>query len=239
MRVQQRFIEPFEKGEWKAIAEKDLLNIPKDVEIIEFVDSLAQQVEIEKMVERLENLKQTSGFNPNKTKEKNKIDMEIENLLLKQKPVGSKIRFTVKNLDSNTMYEFRTMFFNGAGGSVFSLPSHRAKTNEASLPNICEKPVLLDVQKTYALFEIKIPFEGGSTVHSIHFEILNIDDNVASRKEVFQRGKNDLKTMQCCVKNLRLQCSYIFRCKAESYVGIGGFSEWTEEIKLSVVDTKK
>jgi hypothetical protein len=91
MQVQQRFVEAFEKGDWTAVAiattenkNSPFLMIPKDVEVLEFVDVEKQQLEIEKMVLKLEMLKKSSGFNLNKTKEKNKIDAEIENLLLKQ-----------------------------------------------------------------------------------------------------------------------------------------------------------
>jgi hypothetical protein len=84
MQVQQRFVEAFEKGDWTGVAiattenkNSPFLMIPKDVEVLEFVDVEKQQLEIEKMVLKLEMLKKSSGFNLNKTKEKIKLMQKL------------------------------------------------------------------------------------------------------------------------------------------------------------------
>jgi hypothetical protein len=84
MHVEQRFIDPFQIGEWERPAEgKHTLRIPQDVEVVEAVDYEQQQREMEEMVAQLEMLKSSSGFNPYGN-DGHKIDKEIQDLIEKQ-----------------------------------------------------------------------------------------------------------------------------------------------------------
>ena len=83
MEVEQRFIDPFQIGEWEHPIGLFTYKIPEDVEIVEAVDYEQQQVDIEEMVAKLETLKSASGFNPY-SNDAHKIDKEIEELIEKQ-----------------------------------------------------------------------------------------------------------------------------------------------------------
>ncbi len=82
MLVEQRYIEPFQLGDWEPPSRWRYL-IPRDVEVVEFVDPAAQQEQVEAMVAQLELLKASAGFNPH-NKGNKKIDEEIQSLVEKQ-----------------------------------------------------------------------------------------------------------------------------------------------------------
>jgi hypothetical protein len=88
------------------------------------------------------------------------------------------------------------------------------------------------MQNSHVLFEVKIPIEGGSPVHTITIEAIDLDNDNASIIQHFKRTQNDFTFMQCFFKDLKASKSYVFRCRVESFVGFGKFSVWTEEIKL-------
>lgn len=83
MQIEQRFIDPFQIGDWSNPWNHSTRKIPGEVEIVEAVDFEQQQREIEEMVEQLELLKASSGFNPYGN-DGHKIDKQIQSMLEKQ-----------------------------------------------------------------------------------------------------------------------------------------------------------
>jgi len=203
---------------------------------VKFVDLEQQQQQMEEEVRKLQLDKASSGFNPY-GKDLKKIDSQIEEILMKQKPDGSTIRFSVSNLNPDTMYEFRVRFINAAGKSEFCLPSHRAKTNSASPPGVCGPPVVTDISFDFVQLQITVPSEGGSHIHCFEVEALNLDENSSSTSSTsthrISRNESDIsKIFVCRVSGLTPQCAYMFRCRAESAVGTSAsFSDWTAEVQ--------
>lgn len=155
---------------------------------------------------------------------------------LYQKPPGSLIQFTVSNLQQNKLYEFRVRFINEAGKSVYSQPSHRAKTNKALLPGACETPHIITKGPDFILLRVSVPTEGGSVVKMFTFEAMDLDEN-ATREVKQSRNSSDTESyIQCRVAGLKPGGSYLFRCRAESEVGLGPYSDWTAEVKLELVE---
>lgn len=167
----------------------------------------------------------------------NSLDQQIEAMILSQRPVGHRIRFTVDGLEQDAMYEIRLRFINAAGVGNFSAPSHRAKTNKAALPGGCEAPEILTIGHNYLLLELVVPvIEGGAAIRAFHIENMDLDDN---RTTVYKCLRNSsitgtgLSSMESYrMENLIPGHSYLLRCRAESAVGFGPFSPWTKEVSI-------
>lgn len=99
MQIEQRFIDPFQIGDWENPWYNSTRKIPEEVEIVEAVDYEKQQCEIEEMVAQLELLKASSGFSPHGG-DAHKIDKEIRGLIEKQvlialRPVLLTVKFWI------------------------------------------------------------------------------------------------------------------------------------------------
>lgn len=234
MLVEQRTIEPFQLGEWVSCA-KPIYRLPpaktSEVEVVEGVDPDKQQLEVEALVAKLELLKASAGFNPH-NKGNKKIDDEILSLVEKQKPPGSKIRFSVGDLTSNTLYEFRVQFVNIAGTSDYSQPSHRAKTNKAALPGDCSPPVVVRIGENFCVLEAILPTEGGARIKYLNVEVVDLDGDGVRIERLSRDNLDNDGTVTCRIPNLKPGACYIFRCQAESPVGCGVYSSFSPEIQL-------
>lgn len=82
MIVEQRFIEPFQLGEWESPS-KFSYHIPDEVEVVEYVDLDQQQIDIEMMIAKLDLMKASAGFNPY-SKANKKLNAEIEGMFEQQ-----------------------------------------------------------------------------------------------------------------------------------------------------------
>lgn len=259
--VELRTVAPFLIGEWIPAGKYDIHDATK-VEIVSYVDLQQQQEEMEQAVRDLEiaarsyergratkgqkvsNKAQqlaiqinstttvTAKSSSNKQTASSALEAEIEALILSQKPVGSRIRFTSHNLQQDTMYEARVRFFNNSGPSEYSPPSHRAKTNKAALPAACEVPIVLQLGASFILIEMKVPHEGGSPVRYFHVEDLDLDQNATNHLRCSRNELDTSDTITFRISNLMVNTSHILRCRAESAVGLGPFSPWTTEITL-------
>ncbi len=131
------------------------------------------------------------------------------------------------------MYEMRVRFVNGAGPSDYSQPSHRAKTNKASLPKQLEVPEIYNVGDNFVMLEVGIPVEGGAPIKYFILEAMSLDDN-STQVCKFTRNETDksLTKVKYRIQGLKGGDSYVFRGRAESAVGLGSFSGWTEEVKI-------
>lgn len=135
------------------------------------------------------------------------------------------------------MYEIRVRFINGAGKSEFSQPSHRAKTNKASLPETCAAPTVDKIGENYVVLAITIPPEGGAPVKHFHLDGMSLDDNSTVSVKV-TRSDSDVSGDVALYRlgGLKPGDSYVFRVKAESAVGFGSFSTWTRETQIPAPD---
>lgn len=253
MQVEKRTVAPFEIGAWTPVrcnTKRFLSNLSnlnyavgensKDVEVVAFVDIMKQQEELEEKVKGLELLKAKLGFSKDK-KTAGRLEAEIEELINSQKPHGSRIRFVVEDLLPDTMYEMRVRFVNGTGPSEFSPPSHRAKTNKASLPKQLDVPEVYNIGQNFVMLELCIPAEGGAPMKQFIVEAMSLDDN-STLVSKFTRNESDkpMTKVKHRIQGLKSGESYVFRSRAESEVGLGPFSGWTKEVKIpeeEVVET--
>eukprot|EP01032_Pedospumella_encystans_P012810 gene12810-14791_t len=237
MQIEQRFIDPFQIGDWEhTVPTPDSVrNIPDQVEVIESVDYEQQAIDIENMVRELETVKNSAGFNPY-SKDNEKIDKEIQLLIEKQKPPGSLIRFTVENLAQNRLNEFRVCFVNDAGKSEWSQPSHRAKTNKAQLPAKCATPTIHSMGPDSITLHLLVPAEGGAPIRLFCLEVMDLDANETRVIKHTRNAQDAGESLMARIPSLKPGGAFIFRARAESDVGNGEFSEWTEEVKLLIVE---
>jgi hypothetical protein len=99
------------------------------------------------------------------------------------------------------MYEIRCCFWNSSGKGEFSHPSHRAKTTKASLPEICEAPLVRNFGLNYVNLELIIPEEGGAPVRYFHIESMDLDSN-ATLNYMLTRNECDI---QASINNKKLK----------------------------------
>ncbi len=83
------------------------------------------------------------------------------------------------------------------------------------------------------MIEVTLPqTEGGSPITLVVVEAMDLDQNATT---TFQFHRNELDTeyvVQYRLNKLRPGGSFVFRARAESAVGTGPFSDWSEEINL-------
>lgn len=106
-----------------------------------------------------------------------------------------------------------------------------AKTNEAALPGTCQTPTLLKVSDTFVLLEVHVPADGGARIKYIMVEVVDMDESSVRLEKMSRDNLETDGVMHCRILNLRPRGVYIFRCRAESLVGVGQYSEFTEEVK--------
>ena len=149
------------------------------------------------------------------------------------------------------MYEVRACFSNSAGKGEFSHPSHRAKTTKASLPEMCESPLIQSVGMNYVILQLEIPEEGGAPIRHFHIESMDLDTN-ATQNFTLTRNEYDIQVakenkskgvkvpeerLSYRVEGLKVGGSYVFRVRGESDVGSGPFSVWSLEVNLLSEET--
>ena len=111
------------------------LTVVEKVDPDAFVKKLIQR-EIDEDEER------KKGYNPMKEKkERLSIAQELERI----KPEGSTYKLTVDGLEHDTVYEFKISLSNRSGESMYSDPSHRAKTNRAVPPDPATEFILTEI----------------------------------------------------------------------------------------------
>jgi hypothetical protein len=145
------------------------------------------------------------------------------------------VRFTIGGLTQNRLYEFRVQFENDAGKSVFSQPSHRAKTNKALLPGACGVPSIAAKGVDYITLSFPMPSEGGAPIRVFTLEVMDLDDNETRVVKHTRNASDEESVVRVRVPSLKPGGSFIFRVRAESEVGLGPYSEWSPEAKLELV----
>jgi len=238
MTVQKRIVEAFSKGEWGPPLH---FRIPEDVTIVEYVDIEAQQREVQMLAMKIAHEKQSLEYNPMAKKATLAPNiMTPEEELARYKPEGSKINFSLHNLDPDTVYETRVCFHNLSGVSVYSMPSHRAKTNRAEVPGQSMPPRLHQIGETSCVIILDVPGQGGAPI--VSFTVEQRDMNEGGLVKEFPYVVTDkyelLEGPHIELKELTPGSSYQFKSRAENIVGKGPFSLWCDEIELPEPDVK-
>jgi len=108
----------------------------------------------------------------------------------------------------------------------------RAKTNKALLPAKSEIPAVALIGSDFITFRVILPAPGGSPIVRCSVEAMSLEDD-SSFVTAYSLNQSVSETeIQCRVSNLIAGNAYIFRCGAESLVGKGPNSDWTDHIKL-------
>ena len=233
MTVQRRTVEPFQKGEWE---KPTTLRFPEDVEIINYIDPEEQMREAQMMAMKLAQEKAMSDYNPFK-KEKahapNVLTPEEE--LANLKPDGSRFRFKMLDCPADTVFEFRICYRNDAGISVYSPPSHRAKTNRAEVPHMSDSPKIVEALNESILVELHVPQQGGSPITEFVVEMKDISGEDGLREELYDvKDSHELahKSPQIRFKNVRPGGIYYIRSRAGNIIGLGEWSVWSDEVLM-------
>lgn len=110
----------------------------------------------------------------------------------------------------------------------------RAKTNKALLPAKSETPAVALIGTDFVTFRVTLPAPGGSPIVRCSVETMSLEDDSSfvTTYPLNQSVVSETTEMQCRVSNLVAGNTYIFRCGAESLVGKGPSSEWTEHVRL-------
>ena len=233
MTIQRRTVEPFQKGEWE---KPTVLRFPDDVEIINYIDPEEQMREAQMMAMKLAHEKAMSDYNPFK-KEKahapNVLTPEEE--LARMKPDGSRFRFKMLDCPADTVFEFRICYRNESGMSVYSPPSHRAKTNRAEVPHISDPPKIVEAYNESILVELHVPQQGGSPITEFVIEMKDISGEDGLREELYSvKDAHDLthKNPQIRFIHVRPGGIYYVRARAGNIIGLGDWSVWSDEILM-------
>lgn len=117
---------------------------------------------------------------------------------------------------------------------MYSILSYiRAKTNKASLPEKCNIPIIALIGNDFVILNIIIPASGGSPIKQFSIEAMDLTDDTTIVTTLQRNQSSDIGSeIQCRISNLKPNVIYIYRCRAESLVGNGIYSEWTSEIKI-------
>jgi hypothetical protein len=164
-------METFQTGDW-VLVEK-LYAIPGDVKIVQFVDYEKQQLELQMEEMRIAAEKKFEEYNPLKRKAKPADDKKSAGNAAannSRKLLGSRVRFRVRDLTQDTLYQFRIRFQNESGFSPYSPPSIRVKTDRADPPSQCEVPSVSGITGTSIMLHVSLPNAGGSSITLITVE---------------------------------------------------------------------
>jgi len=113
---------------------------------------------------------------------------------------------------------------------------YRAKTNKAQLPGACLKPTIHTMGADYITLHIAVPAEGGAPIKMFCIEVIDLDENETRVIKHTRNAQDSGESLNVRVPALKPGGAFIFRVRAESEVGNGEFSEWTEETRLAVVE---
>lgn len=86
------------------------------------------------------------------------------------------------------------------------------------------------------LLRVNVPSEGGSVIKMFTFEAMDLDENVTREVKQSRNSSDTESFVQCRIAGLKPGASFLFRCRAESEVGLGPYSEYTAETKLELVE---
>lgn len=100
------------------------------------------------------------------------------------------------------------------------------------MPSVCSKPIVASITSNTVVLHITVPPEGGSPVRMFTVDCIDMDENMSVLIKQSRNILDQEPVITCRVLNLKPGSAYIFRCYAESLVGSGPFSPWTEEIRL-------
>lgn len=100
------------------------------------------------------------------------------------------------------------------------------------MPDICSSPAIIEIGQKHILLEIAVPSAGGAPIKCFHLEVCNLQDNSTKAIKIPRNESDNSETMQYKLQNLSPNGYFMFRCRAESAVGMGKYSMWTGEIKL-------
>eukprot|EP00596_Hydrurales_sp_CCMP1899_P009696 CAMPEP_0119051514 /NCGR_PEP_ID=MMETSP1177-20130426/73098_1 /TAXON_ID=2985 /ORGANISM="Ochromonas sp, Strain CCMP1899" /LENGTH=1331 /DNA_ID=CAMNT_0007030729 /DNA_START=428 /DNA_END=4420 /DNA_ORIENTATION=- len=255
MEVQMRVIEAFARGPWQS---KKVFQIPSDVLILEEVDLQNIMMERQMAALKLRSGIKNGGYNPFEktrhakvvkkasagvypmvmTSEKNDKKMKT----FEEKSLeGSRISFVMEDLLSNSVYEFRVSFRNSTGGSEYSMPSRRAKTNRSNLPGTPNPPLLIDMDSYSVTLLLDLPLCGSDKILHFIVEMKDVKRNIITEEvfvynapsDIFEIGESgSSNTIHLTYKKDELISHhvYCFRSKAESLVGRGEMSDWSQDI---------
>ena len=227
MIVMSRWVQPFDKGDWTSPRS---FALPDEVEVVEWVDPDALLKHLLERQRREED-ERKAGYNPLKKK---KDALDIAAVLSAAKPEGSLVRVVIADLQPDTIYEFRVACRNKAGFSAYSNPSHRAKTNKARLPGPPVEFVITDVSETEVVFMAAWNEHGGAYIDKYSAEMLRKGPSERSFAVVWDRPEPlsaPLGPVTLSIaEHIHRATMYQFRVRAESSLGRGPFSEWTEDV---------
>ena len=229
MIVMQRWVQPFEKGDW---SHPRTFALPDDVETVEWVDPDRL---LKKLLEqqRQEEDERKAGYNPLKKK---KDALDIAAVLSAAKPDGSVVRVVIGELQPDTIYEFRVACRNAAGFSPYSNPSHRAKTNKARLPSAPAEFYISDVNEHEVALVASWTEHGGAYIDRYSAEMLRKTGGERTFAVVWDRPAPLSAPLGPVVlsiaEHIHKATIYQFRVRAESDLGRGPFSEWSEDVLI-------
>jgi hypothetical protein len=236
MQVQKRVISTFFTGQWSEPPES--FRIPQDVVVLEEVDYEEQQMRLSMEEMRCAQEAKNVEYNPLKKKSGKGGNSSSATAKKKEKPSGSKLKFKMRNLDDNVVYQFRIRFKNDADYSEYSDPSHKVKTNKAEPPSQCSPPSVarpLMAGDTSILLSLPFPSSpGGAPITSFWLEYRDVDLNITLSQGVSMQDRplGSQGSIDMLISSLRPTGFYQFRVRAENLVGPGQYSEWSDEIEM-------
>lgn len=229
MIIMSRWVQPFDKGDWTSPRS---FVLPDEVQVVEWVDPDALLKHLLEQQRREED-ERKAGYNPLKKK---KDSLDIAAVLSAAKPEGSLVRVVISDLQPDTIYEFRVACRNAAGFSAYSNPSHRAKTNKARLPGPPVEFVITEVSETEVVFMAAWNEHGGAYIDRYSAEMLRKGASERSFSVVWDRPEPlsaPLGPITLSIaEHIHKATFYQFRVRAESSLGRGPYSEWTEDVLI-------
>jgi hypothetical protein len=134
--------------------------------------------------------------------------------------------FTVSGLASNTLYEFRICYENQIGRSLYSIPSQRAKTRRAQVPDKMKPPRYIDVMPSYVNLSFHHPLNGGDEIIFYLIKLENVESNTTQLFRVMSHATEHR------IESLNPGGKYKVCILAQNQIGEGEYSNWTQVITL-------